>query len=174
MAQPYRGRSRSAGGARPKWRAACDRYIGAIPEELYPKPARDESGLYCTHFFGIRYFPEEAHERVVELDAGEKLLLVRDIQNKYDPRAVMLRTNERRPRDIHLVGFCPRYMLDDILHLWDRVPNSVRVTVERVNLPPAPVRFRLRCRLTSEWPAGFQPFAGFEHQAIPEAASNGE
>lgn len=82
----------------------------------------------------------------------------------------MLRTAEQEPNDIHSVGFCPRYLLEDILDLLTQNPRSAQVAVERISPPPAPLQFRLLCSLTLRWPAGFQPFSGNAYQPIPQTA----
>ena len=62
-----------------------------------------------------------------------------------------------RPR-MYLIGYCPRYLRADILQLlqWGLSP---RITVERVNPPPAPVQVRVLCKLVMQWPEGFSPYS---------------
>ena len=140
--------------------------------EVFPSPERQPDGSYHVHFFahGLRYFPAASAERATRLQPGERLLLVHDFQNPADPAALLLRTAEATPGDIHLVGFCPRYLLGDVLRLLEHAPDSAWVEVERVNPAPAPIQYRLLCGLTLRWPEGFQPFADREYQAIPQTA----
>jgi hypothetical protein len=140
--------------------------------EVYPAPERRPDGSYHVHFFahGLRHFPPSSVERASRLQPGDPLLLMHDFQNSTDPRALMMRTAEQAAGDIHAVGFCPRYLLTDVLELLGRSPDSARVAVERVNPPPAPTQFRLLCNLTLHWPADFAPFSGPAHQPIPADA----
>lgn len=142
--------------------------------EVFPEPEERADGSYHIHFFahGLRHFPPSSIERAKELQPGDRLLLVRDFQNEHDRRALLLRTSEQTPGDIHLLGFCPRYLLDDLLRLLEDDPEGARVEVERVNPPPAPVQFRLLCSLTMRWPEGFRPFSGPDYQPIPAHADS--
>jgi hypothetical protein len=92
-----------------------------------------------------------------------------DFQNPYDNRALLLRTD-----DGYNVGYCPRYLLDDVFKLLRQTSGAeqtVKVTVERVNLPPIPIQFRLLCKLKAPWPDGFQPFSSSIYQPIESAVA---
>jgi hypothetical protein len=73
----------------------------------------------------------------------------------------MLRTEDRQ-----IVGFCPRYLVPDLFELVSRLPQEVRVVVEKMNPTPTPLQYRLLCKLTAKWQADFHPFAGFEYQPL--------
>ena len=47
--------------------------------------------------------------------------------------------------------------------------NSPSVTVERVNLSPAPMQLRVLCHLRMKWASEFEPFSGTEYQPIVTA-----
>ncbi|CAN5480422.1 HIRAN domain-containing protein [soil metagenome] len=142
--------------------------------EVYPRPELEADGLYHIHFFahGLRYFPQASRERAERLTPGEQLRLMHDLQNEHDPNALLLRTAQQTPGDIHLVGYCPRYLAPDVLRLLRADTGSeLQVAVERVNPPPAPVQFRLLCNMTLRWPdSEFQPFSSPAHQPIPAGA----
>jgi hypothetical protein len=140
--------------------------------EVFPCPERRPDGSYHVHFFahGLRHFPPGSVERAAQLVQRERLLLMHDFQNTADPSALMLRTAESRPGDIHPVGYCPRYLLGDVRRLLEHNPDSARVEVERVNPPPAPVQFRVLCNLTMRWAEGFQPFSEEAYRPIPDVA----
>jgi hypothetical protein len=134
--------------------------------EVFPCPERDENGIYHIHFFshGLRHFPSEVQQYVKSLGVGTRLLVTHDIQNKFDPRALILRTE-----DLHFVGFCPRYLTQDFFELICNCPHRVNVTVERVNPPPTPIQFRLLCSLTAEWSNNFHPFSDPIFQTLSES-----
>lgn len=124
--------------------------------EVFPCPERDRNGNYHIHFFahGLRYFPSEAQQYVQSLSVGTQLLVTHDVQNEYDSRALILRTE-----DLHFVGYCPRYLTQDFFELICKFPQQVNITVERVNPPPTPIQFRLLCSLTAQWSDDFHPFS---------------
>jgi hypothetical protein len=115
--------------------------------------------------------PDDAIARVAKLEAGEKLLIVRDIQNPVDTRALALRTAEAYERDVHLVGYCPRDLRNDFGCLIDSDEGEIKVTVERVKPPPAPIQFRLLCRLKGRWPTDFEPFSSPIYVPIVKSSS---
>src|ERR1700722_18399946 len=57
--------------------------------EVFPCPMPDAGGCYFNKFFlhGIRWLPEAAVERIGKLQEGERLRLMLDLQNEYDPNA---------------------------------------------------------------------------------------
>ena len=139
--------------------------------EVFPCPEPDAEGRYHIHFFahGLRHFSKEAIKRIETLESSERLLLVHDFQNRHDPRALMLRTNDRFDGDRFLVGFCPRYLLADAFEILMRCQVPPEVCVERVNPPPAPLQLRLLCNLTACWPRGFHPCSSEMYQPIAES-----
>jgi len=94
--------------------------------------------------------------------------LMRDVQNPKASDALALRTAEAFERDMHLVGYVPRYLRLDALKLM-QLGSSPAISVERVNAPPAPAQYRVLCKAVSQWPAGFEPFDGPEYEPlVPE------
>jgi len=135
--------------------------------EVFPCPEPADRESYQVHFLvhGLSHMPPDAVARAEKLKPGERLLVMRDIQNPQDKLALLLRTAEQHPGDMYLVGYCPRYLREDFLTLMDE-GSSPTVSVVRVNPPPAPVQFRVLCRVEMRWPKGFEPFAGFEFQPL--------
>ena len=133
--------------------------------EVFPTPEQDDSGSYHIHFFshGLRHLPPASVEHIKRLQPGDRLLLLSDFQNPRDPMALALRTDDPEP---FLVGYCPRYLLDDTFDVLQNDPGSVRVAVERVNLPPAPLQLRLLCNLSARWPRAFVPCSSDKYQPI--------
>ncbi len=131
--------------------------------ELFPLPARDPVGAYRVHFFahGLRHLPPDSADTVRELQPDAQLLLCRDVQNRVDPDAILLRTAPG-----YLVGWTPRYLNRDLLDILDRCASDPTVTVVRVNRHPAPLGQRLLCCLVACWPEGFEPFNGDEYQPL--------
>lgn len=133
--------------------------------EVFPYPEPDETGFYHLYFFlrGLRYMAPENNDRIKKLEVGESLYFLHDSQNDYDFNALMLRT-----KDFYLLGFCVRYLLDDVFPLLQNNSKSVEVKVERVNLPPAPLSMRVLCHLIVK-DENYRPFSSpmYEPLAVP-------
>jgi hypothetical protein len=141
--------------------------------EVFPQPELDEAGNYHIHFFvhGLRHFSQSSQLRAAQLTAGERLYLMHDLQNPWDRNALVLRTAETKPGDLHLVGFCPRYLSQDVVELGLAVgQDEPEVVVHRVNSPPAPIQFRVLCRLSISASGGYRPFSSSLYQPIPSDA----
>ena len=131
---------------------------------LFPCPELNSEGKYHIHFFvhGLGHASGEAISRAERLQMGEQLLVMQDVQNPMASQALALRTAEVVPGDMFLLGYFPQYLLNDLHHLLTHTPDpktALIVIVERLNLPPAPVQFRVLCNLTMQWPDSFQPFS---------------
>jgi hypothetical protein len=134
--------------------------------EVFSYPENNENGSYHIHFFvhGLRYMPESSIERVKQLQPEERLYLTQDFQNPYDSKALLLRTEDR-----HNLGYCPRYLTEDICEILKQNPESVCVRVERVNSTPTPIQFRLLCNLTAKSHDSFIPFSNQDYQPIVDS-----
>jgi hypothetical protein len=132
---------------------------------VFPGPEPDAAGQYQLHFFahGLRHLPESAIERINRSEPGEKLWLAHEFQNPYDFQALTLHTE-----DHYLVGYCPRYLRSEVFQLLWQYPSSVDLRVDRVNLPPTPLQFRLLCRITALCKDDFRPFTSPEYQPLIE------
>lgn len=131
---------------------------------LFPCPERGADNKYRVQFFshGLRYLLPEAIPRIHALSSGERLYLMPDPQNKHDPEAVALRTDE----PVTLVGYCPRYLAGDfLLLLRESGTENTKVIVEKVN-QEAPIQLRLLCTLTADWPENFRPCSGELYEAL--------
>lgn len=138
--------------------------------EVFPSPTRDPEGILHIRFFvhGLRHMSQASIARAEQLKVGDRLLLQHDFQNPYDSRALMLRTSEQTPNDVYPIGFCPRYLLDDLFALIHSDETVPIVTVAKVNPAPAPMWFRVMCSLTAAWPSQYEPFSGQAYQPISE------
>ena len=132
--------------------------------ELFPCPEPTPDKNYEVHFFcrGLRHLHTENQERARNLEPGERLYLMQDLQNPYDGMALLLRTDD----PITLGGYAPRYYSGEFTQLIKSTgPEHVTVMVEQVNRD-APLQYRLLCRLVSPWPANFSPCTKEEFRAL--------
>jgi len=89
-----------------------------------------------------------------------------DLQNPHDPNALALRTGEASPGDLHLLGFCPRYISEDVLPILRQQPEQVRIEVAHVNPPPAPAQLRVLCSMRLSMESTPSLFRGAKYQPI--------
>lgn len=135
--------------------------------ELYAAPEKDADECMNTFFLvhGIRYLPDAAHQRILQLRQGDPILLMADFQNPADHQALALRTEDR-----FIVGYIPRFYLGDSWSLLDTC-GWIEMSVGQVNPPPSPVQQRLLCRMRACWPDNFIPFNSEEYMPISSADS---
>ena len=121
--------------------------------ELIPMPQQTSNKSFEAYFFarGIRHLPKSTAARVSDLHEGDRLFIMRDVQNKQDGNALLLRTDD----PISIVGYAPRYYAHDFGQLASEPrTDQVRVTVERLN-PSAPASYKVLCKITAPWPEFF-------------------
>ncbi|MBW2119935.1 MAG: DNA-binding protein [Deltaproteobacteria bacterium] len=141
--------------------------------EVFPCPKPNDEGQYAVKFLsrGLRYLSEYVIERINNLQKGDRLFIMPDIQNSYDPMALALRTDD----PVEMVGYCPRYLSSDFYELLEKTRTiDIEVSVERINVD-APFRLRLLCKIVAPWPEGFKPcsaeefkpLAGYDYELKP-------
>ncbi len=130
--------------------------------EIFPFPEKSDEGKYHSHFFvhGLRHLPASAVERVNQLKAEERLRLANEFQNPFDPKAMLLITEDRVA-----VGYCPRYLLHDVDDIQTQA-DKLLVTVEKDVSSDVPLQFRLLCGLTAVWEDAELPFRKPQYQPL--------
>lgn len=113
--------------------------------QIFKKIDVDSDGNFEHFFFlhGLGYLNSLANARVSELKPGQILRLCLDLQNEYDGDAVVVRAD--KPDEI--VGYCPRYLSNDIKKMLLDDPKSITLTVEKIS-DDAPHNYRLLCKLS--------------------------
>ncbi|GFK94993.1 hypothetical protein NNJEOMEG_02841 [Fundidesulfovibrio magnetotacticus] len=131
--------------------------------ELFPCPTPTPDNKYELRFFchGMRHMSDETIARVARLPKGEPLLMMMDFQNRFDPRAIALRTCDPPV----IVGYVPRYLVHDFTNLLRSIKHtpsqliSPSITLHQTN-PDAPIQFRMLCQISYPWPQDFKPCSG--------------
>jgi len=131
--------------------------------ELYPLPQK-KGDDYVVNFFsrGIRHLAKSYNQRVEGLGENRELYLMRDIQNRLDSYALVLRTDN----PIELVGYCPSFYTKDFNRLIDKngVENiSLKVIKNNID---APSQLKLLCEFRTEWSETFKPFDSEKFETI--------
>lgn len=130
---------------------------------LFAPPMRRDGMMEYVFFAnGLRHLAPLPGNELSRLK-DRPLYLCRDFQNEHDRNALLLRSQSG-----YLLGWCPRYLCEDILGILEKTGelNVVRVVVDGINLPPAPMQFRIRCRLTAPWPKAQEPMSGDQYQPL--------
>jgi hypothetical protein len=130
---------------------------------VFPYPELDNNGRYHYYFFvnGLRYLPSCTIERINQLKTGDKLWLANEFQNEFDSQAITLNT-----KDHYILGYCPRYLINYLSDIRQQQSNDIDVRVERVNLPPIPLQFKLFCQMSYSLLNDVQPFSQQQYQPI--------
>jgi len=133
--------------------------------EVFECPTPNAKGEYELVFLshGLRHSPSHVIERVNTLKRGDRLFLLLDPQNGYDPMAIALRTDD----PVEIVGYCPRYLNPDFHQLLEQNRAAdLLVRVEQVNTD-APLNLRLLCSIVAPWPRdNFKPCSGEEFMPL--------
>lgn len=132
--------------------------------EVFKCPEPNKEGKFEVQFFvhGLRYLPKHCMDRVNELDIGDRLFIMLDVQNEFDYWALALRTED----PLTVVGYCPRYLTKDFYTILEKCePSDISVHVEQVNRD-APLQLRLLCKIVAPWPKGFKACSGELYEPI--------
>lgn len=131
--------------------------------EVFPEPVRREDGSFVCKFFvhGIRHINTSAQERVTLLSGGEDLLLAVELTNPVTKIAIQLQTE-----DHYIIGWTPRYLVDDLVHVISNDPDVYRAKIIKVNVPPAPFNQRILVELSCKWPEGHRPMSKNDFHVI--------
>ncbi len=123
-----------------------------------------QNGKYEVTFFvnGIRYLTSNSINRIDTLEKNRSLYLMRDIQNKFDSSALVLRTDD----PVEIVGYCPAFFVEEFNKLIEiNHAENVKLSVVKLNYQ-APSQFRVLCKLSTLWPSDFISFDQEAFQTI--------
>ncbi len=112
--------------------------------EVFPKIEKNADGGFTTRFFlhGWRYTNEPALRRLAQLESGEELYVVLELNNPVTRLAVQLQT-----QDYHMIGWAPRYLVSDLAKAIAGSSGEYEAKVVRINPAPAPMNQRVLIEL---------------------------
>lgn len=130
--------------------------------EVFPKIEKQADGSFNSRFFlhGLRYVSEAGQHRSLMLEPGEKLRVAIELDNPATGWAIQLSSE-----DYLMVGWAPRYLLDDLLHAVFK-SRDFRATVVRTNSASVPVNRRVLVDFCGRLPADLNPMSGEDFQII--------
>ena len=116
--------------------------------EVFPKLEEDEDGSFVCRFFlhGWRHVNESAQKQIDRLEADEQLYVTLELTNPATGFAVQLQT-----RDYHMIGWAPRYLVEDLVKAMAESSGDYRAKVVRVNPLPAPSKQRVLIEMSGRW-----------------------
>lgn len=103
--------------------------------QTFPKVETDDDGNFQLRFFahGLRYLNKTSQEKASQLQAGEKLRIMVEVNNPATRLAVTLHSD-----DYTMVGWAPRYLVEDLVRCIPNAPE-IEATVVKVNHGHAPL-----------------------------------
>ena len=133
--------------------------------EVFPKIHRNPDGGFQCKFLlhGWRHVSEGAQEKLGNLNAGEPLIVSIELNNPVSGLALQLQTT-----DYHMIGWTPRYLVNDLVKAIAASPSRVSARLVQVNPAPAPSKQRYLICLQGHWPANYEPMSGEEAQPFGE------
>ena len=123
--------------------------------EVSPKIERRPDGAFRCRFFlhGMRHVATTALDRLERLQPGEQLFIALELTNPATQFAVQIQTT-----DYNMIGWAPRYLVDDLKRALAHAPQAYSAKVVRLNPSPAPSKQRLLVELSGSWP-DYEPMA---------------
>jgi len=129
--------------------------------EVFPKIEKGADGKFKCRFFlhGWRHVSECAQRRTISLKPDEKLYVTLELTNPATGLAVQIQT-----KDYHVIGWTPRYLVNDLAEAVTENSLNHEARVVRVNPQPAPSSQRVLIEMQGRWERhnpmsgpGFQP-----------------
>ncbi len=117
--------------------------------QVFPKIVRRADGFFSCRFFlhGWRHLNPGAQARIETLKPDETLYVTIELTNPETKTAVQIQTE-----DYHMIGWSPRYLVNDLVRAIAMSPGDYGARVVRVNPAPAPSKQRLLVELEGRWP----------------------
>ena len=104
--------------------------------EVFPKLVKHADGSFTCRFFlhGWRHVNASAQKRIGGLNPDEKLYVTLELTNPVTRVAVQIQTT-----DYHMVGWAPRYLVEDLV---EAMAESPRYSARVVRVNPQPASFK--------------------------------
>jgi hypothetical protein len=115
--------------------------------EVFPKIEKQSDGSFTCRFFlhGWRHINPSAQQRLDKLKDDEELYVTLELTNPATQVAVQIQTT-----DYHMIGWAPRYLVDDLVQAMSEVPRY-EAKVVQVNPLPVPSKQRVLVEMQGRW-----------------------
>lgn len=124
--------------------------------EVFPKIEKGADGKFKCRFFlhGWRHVSACARRRMAALAPDEELYVTLELTNPATGLAVQIQTT-----DYHVIGWTPRYLVDDLANAINKESLNHEARVVRVNPQPAPSSQRVLIEMQGRW-ENHEPMSG--------------
>lgn len=132
--------------------------------ELFPKIQKQGDGAFSCRFFlhGWRHVSEQAQDCLSRLTQDTYLILALELNNPATGLALQM----QMPEKYVVLGWAPRYLLEDLVWAAKWAPEDLHVRVVRYNPPPAPHNQRVLIELSGVLPGNVEPMSGEDFQPL--------
>ncbi len=115
--------------------------------EVFPKIEKQSDGSFTCRFFlhGWRHINQAAKQRLDQLNDNEELYVTLELTNPATKLAVQIQTT-----DYHLIGWAPRYLVEDLVKAMAEVPRY-EAKVVLFNPLPVPSKQRVLVEMQGRW-----------------------
>ena len=130
--------------------------------EVFPKLVKGPDGRFTCRFFvhGWRYTSEAARLRIDSLESDEEVRVALELNNPVGRLAVQIQTI-----DYHMIGWAPRYLIDDLAKAMAESSGDYSARIVRVNRPPDPANQRILAEMSSRWDT-HEPMSGDDFRPL--------
>lgn len=130
--------------------------------EVFPKLIKGLDGGFTCRFFihGWRYTPKAARRRIDGLEGDEELRIALELNNPVGQLAVQIQTT-----DYHMIGWAPRYLIDDLAKAMAESSGDYSARIVRVNRPLDPANQRILVEMSSRWDT-HEPMSGEDFRPL--------
>lgn len=131
--------------------------------EIFPKISKNIDGEFRTRFFlkGWRYVNEYSKNKVEKLKPGQELQVSIEVNNPASGLAVQLQLE-----DYCMIGWTPRYLVNDILECISKNPLEIYAEIVKVNPAPAPLQERVLIEMRGKWPKEYEPMSSSDYKEL--------
>lgn len=135
--------------------------------EVFAPPIPTGKGEYWGVFAvrGVGRVPETG-ELIEQLEPHEKVLLILEPENLYNPRALRVARADQTP-----IGYVPDYLANELAAAGSRrFVEAEILRASRVNFPPAPAVYTVSCRYTCPADLGRILFRSDSYEPMSKSA----
>ena len=130
--------------------------------EVFPKLVKKSDGSFTCRFLlhGSRYVNRSGQERLATLEPGEELRIALELTNPTTQLAVQIQTDDHQ-----ILGWAPRYLVDDLTRAMAESSGKYEAKVIRVNPQRHSLRPSLLVELSSYWD-NHEPMSSEDYQLL--------
>lgn len=130
--------------------------------EVFPKIQTAADGSFQLRFFlhGLRHLTQTSFQRALKLVEDESLRVSVELNNPVTRLAVTLMTD-----DYHMIGWTPRYLVDDLIRCVPRAPD-LSAKIARINSESAPLNQRILIDFWGKTPVGVEMMSTPDFQLL--------